>query len=196
MWKSRSGKLGVWVASLTLAGTPGERTFLKEGKNHDWKQKKSGVKIIESYYKFTFIVASRCSRQFAFFWWSPLFDEVWKSKIEAVYKDTRSRLFAMPNFKFIDTLMVHCHPSEVLHCNYNEEISQKFDLVLTFDWRVLLTLRTTRLNYILQDFSRDTPLNHISSAQICILGHIWAHEKWTIEKWKIVVKTEKVKLLD
>ena len=28
---------------------------------------------------------------------------------------------------------------EVLHCNYNGEISQKFDLVITFDWRVLLT---------------------------------------------------------
>ena len=26
-----------------------------------------------------------------------------------------------------------------LHCNYNEEISQKFDLVKTFHWRVLLT---------------------------------------------------------
>ena len=30
-------------------------------------------------------------------------------------------------------------PTEVLHCNYNGEISQKFDLVITFDWRVLLT---------------------------------------------------------
>ena len=28
---------------------------------------------------------------------------------------------------------------QVLHCNYNGEISQKLDLVITFDWRVLLT---------------------------------------------------------
>ena len=30
-----------------------------------------------------------------------------------------------------------------------------------------IDLRTMRLNYILQDLSRDTPLDHISSAQIC-----------------------------
>ena len=28
---------------------------------------------------------------------------------------------------------------EVLHCNYDGEIGQKLDLVLTFDWRVLFT---------------------------------------------------------
>ena len=33
-----------------------------------------------------------------------------------------------------------CKPFLVLHCNYNGEICQKFDLVITFDWRVLLTL--------------------------------------------------------
>ena len=42
-------------------------------------------------------------------------------------------------FKFIEAEMSHCHPSEVLHFNYNGEISQKLDLVITFDWRVLLT---------------------------------------------------------
>ena len=33
-----------------------------------------------------------------------------------------------------------------------------------------IDLRTTRLNYILQDLFRDTPLNQIWSAQICIFG--------------------------
>ena len=27
----------------------------------------------------------------------------------------------------------------VFHCNYNGEIGQKFDFLITFDWRVLLT---------------------------------------------------------
>ena len=27
----------------------------------------------------------------------------------------------------------------VLHCNYNGAVAPKFDLVITFDWRVLLT---------------------------------------------------------
>ena len=35
---------------------------------------------------------------------------------------------------------VRGHGFEVLHCNYNGEIGQKFDLVITFDGRVLLTL--------------------------------------------------------
>ena len=42
-------------------------------------------------------------------------------------------------FKFIDQYMSRGHPSEVLPCNYNGEISQKIDLVITFDWMVLLT---------------------------------------------------------
>ena len=41
--------------------------------------------------------------------------------------------------KFLDPKMSQGHPSEVLHCNYDGEISQKFDLVITIDWRVLLT---------------------------------------------------------
>ena len=49
------------------------------------------------------------------------------------------KLGFMPNFKFIDQQMPEGHPSEVLHCNYNGEIGQKIDLVITFDWRVLLT---------------------------------------------------------
>ena len=45
-------------------------------------------------------------------------------------------------------------------------------LVITFEWRVLLTEeQRVCLNYILQDLSRDTPLDYIWSAQICILGH-------------------------
>ena len=43
----------------------------------------------------------------------------------------------------------------------------KILLVITFAW-------TVRLNYILQDLFRDTPLDHIWSAQMCIFGHIWA----------------------
>ena len=39
---------------------------------------------------------------------------------------------------------------------------QKWDLVVTFDWRVLLTL----LKCILQDLFRKTPLDHIWRAQI------------------------------
>ena len=42
--------------------------------------------------------------------------------------------------------------------------------------------RSTRLNCILQDLSRDTPLDHIARAQICIqicifgiFGHIWPY---------------------
>ena len=31
-----------------------------------------------------------------------------------------------------------CKQFLVLHCNYNGEIGQKFDLVITFDWRVAL----------------------------------------------------------
>ena len=44
-----------------------------------------------------------------------------------------------PNIKFKDQLTKICHPFSVLHCNYNGEIGQKFDFVITFDWRVLLT---------------------------------------------------------
>ena len=51
------------------------------------------------------------------------------------------------------------------HWNYNGEIRQKRDLVIAFDWEVLLTW-STHLNCILQDFFRDTPLDHIWRAQI------------------------------
>ena len=54
--------------------------------------------------------------------------------------------------------MIHVKPFLVLHCNYNGEIGQKFDLVITFD-EGPIDLRPTRLNYILQDLFWDTPLD-------------------------------------
>ena len=42
-------------------------------------------------------------------------------------------------FSVIDPETGLCKPFLVLHCNYNGEIGHKFDLVITFDWRVLLT---------------------------------------------------------
>ena len=36
--------------------------------------------------------------------------------------------------------MIRGHAYEVLPCNYIGEISQKLDLALTFNWRVLLTI--------------------------------------------------------
>ena len=43
----------------------------------------------------------------------------------------KTRLHDFFSLKFTDPEMVYCHPYEVLHCNYN--------VVITFDWRVLLT---------------------------------------------------------
>ena len=48
--------------------------------------------------------------------------------------------------------MIRGHAYEVLHCNYDGEINQKLDLVITFD------------------LFRDTPLDHIWSSQKCIFG--------------------------
>ena len=42
-------------------------------------------------------------------------------------------------FSIIDPYKGLWHPFIVLHCNYNEEIGKKFDFVISFDWRVLLT---------------------------------------------------------
>ena len=57
-------------------------------------------------------------------------------------------------------------PPPPRHWNYNGAIRQKRDLVIAFDWEVLLTW-STHLNCILQDFFRDTPLDYIWRAQIC-----------------------------
>ena len=66
----------------------------------------------------------------------------------------------------------------ILHCNYNGELGQKIDLVITFDWKGPIDLRPARLNCILQDFFRDTPLDDIwriqIHAQTCIFG-IFGH---------------------
>ena len=43
------------------------------------------------------------------------------------------------NFSIIDPYTTFWQQFLVLHCNYNGEIGQKFDFVITFDWRVLLT---------------------------------------------------------
>ena len=90
--------------------------------------------------------------------------------------------------------MIHVKPFLVLRCNYNGENGQKFNLVITFDWREGPNdLRATRLNCILQDLFRDTPLDHIWGAQIraqiCqiwpnmpnmhIWVHIWARKIWS-----------------
>ena len=65
-------------------------------------------------------------------------------------------------FRFSSNLYTHkCRPSEVLHCNYNGEIGQKLGFGHNFWLEDSIDLRTTRLNHILQDFSRDTPLDHI-----------------------------------
>ena len=42
-------------------------------------------------------------------------------------------------FSIIDPIMTFCKSFLVLHCNYNREIGQKFNLVVTFDRAVLLT---------------------------------------------------------
>ena len=69
---------------------------------------------------------------------------------------------------------------EVLHCNYNGAIRPKMIFGHNFWLEGPIDLRPTRLNCILQDLFRDTPLDHILRAQICtqicifgIFGHIW-----------------------
>ena len=52
---------------------------------------------------------------------------------QMVYKYTTK------SFKFIDQKTKSRQHFLVLHYNYNGEISQKWDLVITFDWGVLLT---------------------------------------------------------
>ena len=42
-------------------------------------------------------------------------------------------------FEFENPKTKICQHFLVLHCNYNGEMSQKWDLGITFDWRVLLT---------------------------------------------------------
>ena len=65
-------------------------------------------------------------------------------------------------FNIIDPLIGSSYHFEVLHCNYNGEIGQKWDFWLEGP----IDLRPTRLNCILQDLLRDTPLDHIWRAQI------------------------------
>ena len=58
-----------------------------------------------------------------------------------------------------------------------------------------IDLRTTRLNYILQDLFRDTPLDQIWSAQICIFGQkcifgrIFGH--WSLPTWGTLCRTRR-----
>ena len=42
-------------------------------------------------------------------------------------------------FQHYRPLTQYCKPFLVLHCNYNGEIGQKINLVVFFDWGVLLT---------------------------------------------------------
>ena len=63
----------------------------------------------------------------------------------------------------IDPLIGSSYHFEVLHCNYNGEIGQKWDFWLEGP----IDLRPTRLNCILQDLFRYTPLDHIWRAQVC-----------------------------
>ena len=62
----------------------------------------------------------------------------------------------------------------VLHYNYNGEISQNWDLVITSDWGVLLTQgQCVWTAFCIQDLFRDTPIDHIWGALICIFGRNW-----------------------
>ena len=69
-------------------------------------------------------------------------------------------------FKFIDPWILHCHPSQVLHCNNNREIGPKIKFGPYFWLEGPIDTRSMRLNCILQDLFRDTPLDHIWCAQV------------------------------
>ena len=59
-----------------------------------------------------------------------------------------------------------CHHFEVLLCNYNGAIRPKMRFGQNFWLEGPIDLRPTRLNCILQDLFRDTPLDHNWRAQI------------------------------
>ena len=90
-------------------------------------------------------------------------------------------------FSIIDPQIGCCHHFEVLHCNYNGAIGSKMRFGHNFWLEGPIDLRPTRLNCILQDLFRDTPLDHIARAQICTQicqiwpnmpnMHIWVHIK-------------------
>ena len=61
-------------------------------------------------------------------------------------------------------------PSEVLHLNYNRAIGPKTRFGNNFWLESPIDLRPTPLNCVLQDLFRDTLLDYIWRAQICIFG--------------------------
>ena len=68
--------------------------------------------------------------------------------------------------------MSQCHASEVyIVISMGNQL--KIGFCHNFWLERLIDLRTTRLNYFLQDLFRDIPLDHIWSTQICIFAWHW-----------------------
>ena len=83
---------------------------------------------------------------------------------------TRSHLLAHPhllNWYIIHPPLLPSRPKFYIATNNNEEIGPKIKFGHNFWLEGPIDTRSTRLNCILQDLFRDTPLGHSWRAQIC-----------------------------
>ena len=77
------------------------------------------------------------------------------------------------NYSIIDQKPHECRHFEVLHCNYNWEIGQQIDLVVTFDWAVLSTQGQRVWTCKILSGIPHLTIFGAPNAIFCILGQIW-----------------------